>query len=377
MDKRAPRVRRLKTRIDDSYPFVEVHSTKSKAQAIKLADSMRDEGELVRVIPRQYGYGVFVGHERAGKAETPTQQNQRKRITPDPRIGVKAYNSEVNRLADFAGIDKENMKVTNLSEEDEEFKKLRRNNIFVGTVHLTLAVIMIIFSNPDFRIAISSTFAAGPPGCVNESSCEQFVINNFQMTIAWWVAAFSLLSAFFHYLSAFIVEPYYRKNIIMGRNPLRWIEYSLSSTVMILLLMALSGITNLAALIAVSFANISMILFGWISEIMNPPEREKTDWTAFIFGCIAGIGPWITLYGALIINIEQLGVSYTEIPNFVWAILIVQFVFFNIFGLNHALQFIKGFYKNGYYQGELYYIYLSLSAKVVLALMIYTNTLIL
>lgn len=364
---RQPRIRRLKTRIDDNYPFVEVQTTKSKNQAIAMANELRSQGELARVIPRKYGYGVFVGHDRLTN-ETKTSNSKNTANIPGPRISTeRSYNAPK----------KEQTKQSNASSTDEQFRKLRRNNIFVGTVHLLLATFMIIFSNPDFKIAISSTFAAGPPGCVNEGTCEQFIINNFQMTIAWWVAAFSLLSAFFHYLSAFVFESYYRKNIEMGRNPLRWIEYSFSSTVMILLLMALSGITNLASLIAVSFANISMILFGWISEIMNPPDREKTDWTGFIFGCIAGIGPWVALYGALVINIEQLGVSYSEIPTFVWAILFVQFAFFNVFAVNHALQFIKGFYKDGYYQGELYYIYLSLSAKTVLAIMIYVNTLIL
>jgi hypothetical protein len=371
MSQPQPRIRRLKTRLDDKYPFVEIKRSKTKSEAVSYANKMRDNGELARVIERPYGYSVYAGHERhKNEPEKP------KRIPLKPRIETKSYNSEINR----SGRIKLNgpQEIANRkNDEDEKFRRLRLNNIFVGTVHLILASLMVIFSNPDFKIAISSTFAAGPPGCINEGLCEQFIINNFQMTIAYWVAAFSFLSALFHYLSAFVFQEYYRKNINMGRNPLRWIEYSLSSTVMILLLMALSGITNLAALIAVSFANISMILFGWISEIMNPPDRDKTDWTGFIFGCIAGLGPWIALYGALVINIEQLGVSYSEIPSFVWVILFIQFAFFNIFALNHALQFIKGFYKNGYYTGELYYIYLSLSAKVVLALLIYVNTLIL
>ena len=370
MNQPQPRIRRLKTRLDDKYPFVEIKRLKTKSEAVSYANKMRNNGELARVIERPYGYSVYAGHDRHQK--TPDSEKTGVKKTIKPRIQTKPYNSELSRLTETFP-----EAVKKVNEEDEKFRKLRLNNIFVGTVHLILASLMVIFSNPDFRIAISSTFAAGPPGCVNEGLCEQFIINNFQMTIAYWVAAFSFLSALFHYLSAFVFQEYYRKNINMGRNPLRWIEYSLSSTVMILLLMALSGITNLAALIAVSFANISMILFGWISEIMNPPDREKTDWTGFIFGCIAGLGPWVALYGALVINIEQLGVSYSEIPTFVWAILFVQFAFFNIFAVNHALQFMKGVYKDGYYTGELYYIYLSLSAKVVLALMIYVNTLIL
>ena len=103
---------------------------------------------------------------------------------------------------------------------------------------------------------------------------------------------------------------------------------------------------------------------------------KKTDWMPFIFGCIAVLGPWVAVYGTLIFNIEQLGVSYSEIPTFVWAILIIQFVFFNIFALNQAWQYAQ-IGGNRYYNGERGYIILSWTAKTVLAVMIYTNTLIL
>ena len=49
----------------------------------------------------------------------------------------------------------------------------------------------------------------------------------------------------------------------------RWVEYSLSSTLMMVLIAATTGVTDLAGLIGLAFANISMILFGWIMEMVN------------------------------------------------------------------------------------------------------------
>ena len=53
------------------------------------------------------------------------------------------------------------------------------------------------------------------------------------------------------------------------------------------------SITDIAALIGIFGANMSMILFGWLMEKYEQPG--KPDWTAFIFGCIAGIFPWLAI----------------------------------------------------------------------------------
>lgn len=31
-------------------------------------------------------------------------------------------------------------------------------------------------------------------------------------------------------------------------------------------------------------------------EEMNPPARAQTNWTPFVFGCVAGIAPWIVVF---------------------------------------------------------------------------------
>jgi len=30
-------------------------------------------------------------------------------------------------------------------------------------------------------------------------------------------------------------------------------------------------------------------------ELMNPPERAAVNWLPFVFGCWAGLGPWIVI----------------------------------------------------------------------------------
>ena len=161
-------------------------------------------------------------------------------------------------------------------------------------------------------------------------------------------------------------------------------EYSLSSTLMIVLIALVTGITDLAALIGIAFANIAMILFGWLMEVSNnglmhgreqsPARGERAWWTPFWFGCVAGIGPWLAIglyLWAAIVVLEGQGP-----PGFVWGILISLFVLFNTFALNQWLQYRQVGRWRDYLFGEWQYVILSLVAKSVLAWQIFANTLI-
>ncbi len=55
------------------------------------------------------------------------------------------------------------------------------------------------------------------------------------------------------------------------RNPYRWLEYSLSASIMIVLIAMLTGISDVAALIALVGVNASMIGFGWMQERYEHP----------------------------------------------------------------------------------------------------------
>jgi hypothetical protein len=100
---------------------------------------------------------------------------------------------------------------------------------------------------------------------------------------------------------------------------------------------------------------------------------QKTDWTSFIFGCFAGILPWVVIVLYFLGAITSGGEA--KPPAFVYAIIPTIFVFFNIFAVNMFLQYKKiGPWKD-YLFGERVYIILSLAAKTVLAWMIFSGTL--
>jgi len=252
---------------------------------------------------------------------------------------------------------------------DERLSKLRIFNLVMSVFHLASGLVMGIAGN-DFELDVSTFNLNGPPGTpLAEGTIESFI----GIPLAWATASFLLLSALFHFIIATVGFTKYSDELRHGRNRFRWVEYSLSASLMIVLISLVTGITDLAALIAIAFVNASMILFGWIMEAVNLPDGRPW-WTPFWFGCIAGIAPWLAIVAYLVVNVNQEGAE--QPPTFVYGIIASLFVFFNCFAVNQWLQYRRVGKWRDYVFGETVYIVLSLVAKSVLAWQIFANTLI-
>jgi hypothetical protein len=239
----------------------------------------------------------------------------------------------------------------------ERLANLRVWNIGLTVLHAAQAVLIVVLSG-DFVIQVVSTFPEGPPG-TRVPNAEAL----FDVRIGFAIGLFLALAAIDHLVTATFARSTYENDLRGGINRFRWVEYSISATIMILLIGFYSGITNITAVVAVIGANVAMILFGWIQERMNPPGRETTTMMPFWFGTIAGIAPWV----GILIQI----VGSETVPGFVYGIVIVQFVLFFSFGLNQWLQY-RGIGKwTDYVYGEKAYLVLSLAAKSLLAWQIY------
>ncbi len=253
---------------------------------------------------------------------------------------------------------------------DDRLGRLRLLNLGMGVLHTASGGLMLLLGN-DFELPITTQNQNGPPGTPIDEWALDAVIG---VPLALGTAIFLFLSAFFHFL---VASPLgfgrYADELRHGRNRFRWVEYSLSATLMIVLIAQVTGITDLGALVGIAFANIAMILFGWLMEVANPPGRA-TWWTPFWFGCIAGAGPWLAIATYLAVNVTQEGAEGP--PTFVYGIIVSIFLFFNCFAVNQWLQYRRAGPWADYVFGEIVYVVLSLTAKSVLAWQIFANTLI-
>ncbi len=249
---------------------------------------------------------------------------------------------------------------------DKQIIRLRRWNISAGFLHLASLFAVVALSN-NFSLPVTATYMTGPPGSTFTNPILLF--NN---NVSYTIALFLGLSAFFHFLlSSNKFFPKYVAGLKQNKNIFRWVEYSLSSSIMIFLIAQLNGISDYAALLAIFGVNVSMILFGWLQEKYTTPGDGQ--WLPFIFGCIAGTIPWIIIVTQLL---SPGGPAGATAPGFVYGIVFSLFILFNCFAYVQFKQYqAKGKWAN-YIRGEKAYILLSFVAKSLLAWQIFAATLV-
>lgn len=252
-------------------------------------------------------------------------------------------------------------------DEDKVFRKLRNFNLAMGVLHLLQGFLMLVLSN-SFSLPVTETLLGYNP------STQQFgnvTSEIFRIQIGPAVALFLFISAIAHFSLSTFANRWYVENLKKGVNYARWYEYAFSSSVMIVIIAMLCGIYELSSLILIFALNATMNLFGLMMEKHNQ-TTQKTDWTAFIFGCFAGLIPWVVLgiyfFGAVLQSSES-------VPSFVYMIFISLAIFFNIFAVNMVLQYKKVRKWKNYLYGERVYIILSLTAKSLLAWQVFAGTL--
>ena len=251
---------------------------------------------------------------------------------------------------------------------DERMQRLRRFNAIMGLVHLVQGVFMILVSN-DTTYPIFTNFLSFDPETFSLSPDPQLL---FELRFGPAVASFLLISAVAHGYLATIGFSRYARDLRRGMNPVRFYEYALSSSVMIVLIGLLTGVWDLGAVILIFTVNATMNLFGIMMEHHNQ-YTERVDWSAFIYGSVAGIVPWIVIMISFVGAVSSGGEAGP--PAFVYAIVPTLFVFFNIFAVNMVLQYKKIGPWRDYVYGERAYIILSLAAKSVLCWIIFAGTL--
>ncbi len=245
--------------------------------------------------------------------------------------------------------------------DDEALKGLRIWNLALTVLHLAQAVAVLVLAG-DFAITVTESFPEGPPGTAAPAP-----EGLFDVRVGLAIAVFLALAAVDHLLTATVLRERYEAGLRRGINRFRWVEYSVSATIMLLLICFYSGITGIDAVVAIIGANVAMILFGWVQEVMNPPGRATTWMAPFWFGTIVGLAPWV----AISINLA----GSPEIPGFVIGIFVSLLIFFSSFGLNQWLQYRQIGPWSSYAFGERVYLILSLVAKSALAWQIFAGSL--
>ena len=247
------------------------------------------------------------------------------------------------------------------------FRRLRIFNAIMGCIHLIQVFLMLWLSN-NFTLPMTYSYPVFDTATQTIAPVSETFVD---FRIGPLVALFLFISASAHFLIATVLYERYVKHLQNHINPYRWYEYSISASLMIIIIAMLTTIYDVGTLIAIFTLTAVMNLMGLMMELHNQ-TTEETNWISYIIGCIAGIVPWIVIFISLIGGVIA---SEGQVPDFVIWIFVTIAIFFNCFAINMVLKYKQIGKWRDYLYGEKVYIILSLVAKSALAWQVFAGTL--
>jgi hypothetical protein len=255
----------------------------------------------------------------------------------------------------------------------DTFSQLNMWNWVMAFLHAAQGVAVVILSRSDSLFSVSTTFVTQDKLASTDAApvLVQAQRNLFDVNLAYIVAAFFFMSAIAHVVIASVYRKNYEKDLKIGINKVRWFEYGISASTMMVAIAMIVGVSDLSTFVLIFVATLVMNLLGLVMEVHNQ-TTQKTNWLSYIVGTIAGLAPWFVI-GMYLFGTNQYGEG--TIPTFVYFIFVSIFIFFSSFAVNMYLQY-KGTGKwKDYLYGERAYMILSLVAKAALAWQVFAGTL--
>jgi hypothetical protein len=184
-------------------------------------------------------------------------------------------------------------------------------------------------------------------------------------TVTWYAGVAILLSGCFH-LSCILPKfrEKYEYNIQRHQSPFRWIEYSLSCSIMRVHIAQVAGVTDLYTLILTFFLTYASIILGFTYEKLNAKNRADgyvQDQSPLWYGVICHVVSWAVIFAYFIRGMAKIDSSLAL--GLVLALFFLEMTFPIVF----VLQWGKiGPYKD-YLVGEFSFFLLSFTTKTFLA----------
>jgi len=260
----------------------------------------------------------------------------------------------------------------------------------MSVFHTVLMIVTLVAGNLDLRVPVYGSSVALK---VDGNNSRSWALTPDTDNRAGWfyltylVALFFFLSAFAHLGNAFLWRPHYEYALERAYAPFRWIEYSGSASVMVLILAYTSGtILNpvLVSLFALTFITMT---FGHLHEVICRPA-SLDEWVSSsklwrLQGHLMGYVPQCFAWGLIIAQFMEAGGASTtdangekrQMPTFVYAIVFGEMLIFWGFGVVQLIVSLRP--PSKYYEGEIAYMWLSLFSKGFLGLIVLSNVLML
>jgi uncharacterized membrane protein HdeD (DUF308 family) len=270
---------------------------------------------------------------------------------------MKTNDGDVEKLASISA-DKNDVVAT-----QEDLDNLQKWNLYLGIFHLITGIIIFIITDTTATVPSYSFF----PTAGNRSSNFWVPVPKLlsKVIVGYFPGVFLLLAGVDHMVCATFGRATYEEQLANNQNHFRWAEYSISASLMHIMVAYLSGMFDVHLIFAVFGLTLITMVFGSEQERTNAHLQGKPELKSmrpFWFGCIPHVWNW-----AIICCFFFVGVSRGNPPAFVWAIIFFILILDSTFAINMYLQQIEYGKWKKYVYGEWVFCVLSLVAKQLLA----------
>lgn len=225
------------------------------------------------------------------------------------------------------------------------------------------------FNTSSGKFCITAT--TQPVSCDDDGNC-------YGIDLGWLIISFHLLSFCFQlgatatdYIGP-VLGYQYSEMIANNKNPLRFIEYSFSASIMLIAIALLNGVTDINLITSIAVLTSACQLCGLAVEYVS---EIRIKWLLHLTGWLQFCWAYGIIGHAFFKSIEAAADSGGRgPPDFVYGIVIALFLLYASFGF---VQFVELCTTLDPYTKETSYVVLSLTAKLLLGWMIFSNVLIL
>ena len=222
-------------------------------------------------------------------------------------------------------------------------------------IQLALCVLLIVWLFIRNDQSADIEFDIGEFG--GEDACA--TLFSFDLnTIIYLLIAFTAVTALFHLLYATGAKGWYGKALEAGNNWARWLEYSITATIMLVAIALISGVWELDSLILIAVASVGCMLCGQVSEKTKSPVSTIIGWLLLI-------GAFAVIFRNFNRAVNPEDPQQPKPPSWVWALVIIMALLYLSFGV------IQLTCCKQYVNTERAYTIASMAAKTALVLIIF------
>lgn len=275
-------------------------------------------------------------------------------------------------------------------------------NVIAASCHLCLFILCIVIGSvvgdKDFFTPYLNVHEAeiGIDTNMSTFSVENVVVTNRRLgsgiSIPLMTTLFFGITSLFHLaisfdIGLFQLNSFYLKQLYESHNYARWVEYSITASIMIVLIANPVGIQDIRSLLLVVALCVTTMLFGAICDLISAANindrKSYTNWdqmtAVYLMGWVPYMSMWAIIFSQFAANADNETVLTSsngtitdrlKMPDVVYLIVIGQFVLFTSFGFVQGVQIYLG--PSRYYYGEVAYVILSLTSKAFLGIVYFT-----